>query len=250
MMEMDIPETGRSLSEKLLGDRSEISYREIQQAVLPSFVKAWFHLGVETWYAPEYHQRTSSIRFDYKDETVQTLLKTFDDAVKQTALFSAEECRQIIETALRHEIAYANHSIGAFSDLMFQRSAVVDGFHVVDLLAHFQREHFFTEAVKSYVVEHDDTRMDRDILEHFLSGAQQEAYAKEPIAPLRDSVAAVSEILGLVDGNGHTGAFHPATWEKFVETRALEETLPVLPLAIERQKAIADVFDLATLEAA
>jgi hypothetical protein len=236
MMALDIASTGARLAEGLLAGRPSVPYRAIRASSLPSFVKSWFHLAVETWYAPEYTWRSTAKRFDFKDEAVQEWLSPFDAAVKDTALFPAEDCVKIIEGALRHEMAYATHPVSALSGLFFQRSDVIDGVHAVDFLTQFQRETYYTDALKTYVLEHDDARLDRELFEQFLANAEREAYEKQPSEALKTAVRAVAEILGVMGGNGHPDQIALDTWQAFLQTRHLDEAVPGLMQIVESRR--------------
>ena len=223
---IDIASTSETLVENLLNGRRTITYRQLRESDCPTFVKAWFHLGVETWYAPEYQWRNASGRFNYKDEAVQRLLPDLDAAVKDSAVFSTPDCHRIVEGALNHEVAYLNHPVRALSDLFFQHSEVVDGIHVVSFLSHFNRESFYTDAAKRYVVEHDDTRLDIDLFQQFLELAEASFYQSQHTEALKDSARTVSELLGLIDRNGNDGAISAESWQFFARIRGLQEKMP------------------------
>ena len=235
-MMIDIASTGDTLVRTMLNGRHSVTYRQIRESDFPNFIKAWFHLGVETWYAPEYQWRNASSRFNYKDETVQRLLPDLDAAVKDSAVFSTDDCRRIVEGALTHEVDYFNHPIRALTDLLFQHSEVVDGIHVVNFLSHFNREPFYTNAAKRYVVEHDDTRLDIELLEQFLALSEADVYQSNQIEALKDSARAVSELLGLMDKNGNAGTISVGSWQIFAQARDLQEKLPDVWAIIQREQ--------------
>ena len=238
-MMIDIASTSGTLVSMVLNGRPTITYRQIRDSDFPTFIKAWFHLGVETWYAPEYQWRNTSIRFNYKDETVQRLLPDLDAAVKDSAVFSTEDCQRIVEGALAHEVAYLNHPIRALCGLLFQRSEVVDGIHVVNFLSHFNRESFYRDAAKRYVVEHDDTRLDIELLEQFLALSEADVYQSQPIEALKDSARAVSELLRLMDQNGHADIISVESWQTFAQARGLQEKVPEIWAKLQSRLGVA-----------
>ena len=54
MVEFDITTASNQLTDTILNGDESISYREIRISALPVLIKAWFHMGVESWYAQEY----------------------------------------------------------------------------------------------------------------------------------------------------------------------------------------------------
>ena len=237
MIDFEISSVSRHLVEAIFDERESVSYREIRTASLPSFVKIWFHLGVEAWYAPEYARRETQSHFNFNDEMVQVALKPFDLSLKDTAQFSRTDCLQVITGALQHELAYLRYPVDAVTSILFQQSEVIDGLHIVDFLSQFQREPYYTESIRGYVSHHEDTRLDQDLLEQFLSNAEREAYATRPLETLQTAVTSVTEMLGLVNGNGDPDQVSIDVWASFFQERQLYDILPQLSTIIDANRS-------------
>jgi hypothetical protein len=194
-------------------------------------------MGVESWYAQEYKWRNETPHFNFKDKKVLPSLEQYDDSVKDTAVFVRDDCLKIIEGALHHEWDYFHHPIHALTALLFRHSEVVDGIHLVDFLTQFQREPYYTEAVKTYVLDHEDTRLDQELFEQFLTNVERDSFHDQPLEAMKLSVMAVDEMLELIDQNGSPQHISLDTWEAFVEARGLDQSLPRLNDMIASMKA-------------
>ena len=49
MVEFDITTASNQLTDTILNGDESISYREIRVSALPVFIKAWFHMCVDSW---------------------------------------------------------------------------------------------------------------------------------------------------------------------------------------------------------
>ena len=237
MVEFDITTASNQLTDTILNGDESISYREIRVSALPVFIKAWFHMGVESWYAQEYKWRNETPHFNFKDKKVLPSLEQYDDSVKDTAVFVRDDCLKIIEGALHHEWDYFHHPIHALTALLFRHSEVVDGIHLVDFLTQFQREPYYTEAVKTYVLDHEDTRLDQELFEQFLTNVERDSFHDQPLEAMKLAVMAVDEMLVLIDQNGSPQHISLDTWEAFVKARGLDQSLPRLNDMIASMKA-------------
>ncbi|HCQ04880.1 MAG TPA: hypothetical protein DIT99_31330 [Candidatus Latescibacteria bacterium] len=237
MVEFDITTASNQLTDTILNGDESISYREIRVSALPVFIKAWFHMGVESWYAQEYKWRNETPHFNFKDKKVLPSLEQYDNSVKDTAVFVRDDCLKIIEGALHHEWDYFHHPIHALTALLFRHSEVVDGIHLVDFLTQFQREPYYTEAVKTYVLDHEDTRLDQELFEQFLTNVERDSFHDQPLEAMKLAVMAVDEMLELIDQNGSPQHISLETWEAFVEARGLDQSLPRLNDMIASMKA-------------
>lgn len=237
MVEFDITTASNQLTDTILNGDESISYREIRVSALPVFIKAWFHMGVESWYAQEYKWRNETPHFNFKDKKVLPSLEQYDDSVKDTAVFVRDDCLKIIEGALHHEWDYFHHPIHALTALLFRHSEVVDGIHLVDFLTQFQREPYYTEAVKTYVLDHEDTRLDQELFEQFLTNVERDSFHDQPLEAMKLAVMAVDEMLELIDQNGSPQHISLDTWEAFVKARGLDQSLPRLNDMIASMKA-------------
>ena len=237
MVEFDITTASNQLTDTILNGDESISYREIRVSALPVFIKAWFHMGVESWYAQEYKWRNETPHFNFKDKKVLPSLEQYDNSVKDTAVFVRDDCLKIIEGALHHEWDYFHHPIHALTALLFRHSEVVDGIHLVDFLTQFQREPYYTEAVKTYVLDHGDTRLDQELLEQFLTNVERDCFHDQPLEAMKLAVMAVDEMLELIDQNGSPQHISLDTWEAFVKARGLDQSLPRLNDMIASMKA-------------
>lgn len=236
MMEIEAsPVVGRVV-EALLDGKESLRLREIRASSAPSFVKTWFQLGVEGWYATESARRQAQSRFDFQDPDVQRLAHEFDSTIQGTARFSRTDCMKIIEGAVRHEMAYLHQPVSAISALLFQRAQVVDGRNVANLLTRFQRESFYIEALDSYIARHDDARLDQDLLEQLLSNVEQEAYQNHPLEMLTTAMTAVAEILCLTGGSMDSDRVSLDAWESFFETRHLGEYIQHYQTVIDAER--------------
>ena len=234
-MDIEITTVRNRIADTLLNGNDTIFYRDIEAASLPVFVKTWFHLGVETWYLPEYAHRADWTHFDYTDASVQQTQAEYDRAVKNTARFSRETCEQIIEGALRHEMAYVKQPVDAVTGILFQRSEVIEGVHVVDFLSQFQREPYYASSLQTYVSEHEDSCLDQDLLEQILVNAEQEAYESRPYETFRTAVGAVSDMLGIIT-NDRPDHISGDIWSSFIEYRQIHQLNPVLAETLDRLK--------------
>jgi len=237
MVEFDITTASNQLTDTILNGDESISYREIRVSALPVFIKAWFHMGVESWYAQEYKWRNETPHFNFKDKKVLPSLEQYDNSVKDTAVFVRDDCLKIIEGALHHEWDYFHHPIHALTALLFRHSEVVDGIHLVDFLTQFQREPYYTEAVKTYVLDHEDTRLDQELFEQFLTNVERDCFHDQPLEAMKLAVMAVDEMLELIDQNGSPQNISLDTWEAFVKARGLDQSLPRLNDMIASMKA-------------
>ena len=237
MVEFDITTASNQLTDTILNGDESISYREIRVSALPVFIKAWFHMGVESWYAQEYKWRNETPHFNFKDKKVLPSLEQYDNSVKDTAVFVRDDCLKIIEGALRHEWDYFHHPIHALTALLFRHSEVVDGIHLVDFLTQFQREPYYTEAVTTYVLNHEDTRLDQELFEQFLTNVERHSFHDQPLEAMKLAVKAVDEMLELIDQNGSPQHISLDTWEAFVTARGLAQSLPRLNDMIASMKA-------------
>ncbi len=237
MVEFDITTASNQLTDTILNGDESISYREIRVSALPVFIKAWFHMGVESWYAQEYKWRNETPHFNFKDKKVLPSLEQYDNSVKDTAVFVRDDCLKIIEGALHHEWDYFHHPIHALTALLFRHSEVVDGIHLVDFLTQFQREPYYTEAVKTYVLDHEDTRLDQELFEQFLTNVERDCFHDQPLEAMKLAVMAVDEMLELIDQNGSPQHISLDTWEAFVKARGLDQSLPRLNDMIASMKA-------------
>ena len=237
MVEFDITTASNQLTDTILNGDESISYREIRVSALPVFIKAWFHMGVESWYAQEYKWRNETPHFNFKDKKVLSSLEQYDNSVKDTAVFVRDDCLKIIEGALHHEWDYFHHPIHALTALLFRHSEVVDGIHLVDFLTQFQREPYYTEAVKTYVLDHEDTRLDQELFEQFLTNVERDCFHDQPLEAMKLAVMAVDEMLELIDQNGSPQQISLDTWEAFVKARGLDQSLPRLNDMIASMKA-------------
>ena len=237
MVEFDITTASNQLTDTILNGDESISYREIRVSALPVFIKAWFHMGVESWYAQEYKWRNETPHFNFKDKKVLPSLEQYDNSVKDTAVFVRVDCLTIIEGALHHEWDYFHHPIHALTALLFRHSEVVDGIHLVDFLTQFQREPYYTEAVKTYVLDHEDTRLDQELFEQFLTNVERDSFHDQPLEAMKLAVMAVDEMLELIDQNGSPQHISLDTWEAFVKARGLDQSLPRLNDMIASMKA-------------
>ena len=237
MVEFDITTASNQLTDTILNGDESIFYREIRVSALPVFIKAWFHMGVESWYAQEYKWRNETPHFNFKDKKVLPSLEQYDDSVKDTAVFVRDDCLKIIEGALHHEWDYFHHPIHALTALLFRHSEVVDGIHLADFLTQFQREPYYTEAVKTYVLDHEDTRLDQELFEQFLTNVERDSFHDQPLEAMKLAVMAVDEMLELIDQNGSPQHISLDTWEAFVKARGLDQSLPRLNDMIASMKA-------------
>lgn len=237
MMEMEPSTAIMRLVDTVLDGKESARLREIRGSHAPWFVKTWFQLGVESWYAPEYARRLAQPRFDFQDSDVQTLAHQFDHAVKDTARFTRPDCEKIIEGAIRHEISYLRQPIPALSALLFRQSGVVDSRHVADLLTRFQRESYYVDALTAHSAAQSDTRLDQDLLEQLLANVEHEAYQQHSMETLAAAMAAVSEILCLIGGTMETDQVSLEVWASFFETRHLQEYFQHYQAVIEGERA-------------
>lgn len=233
-MDIEITTARNRITDALLNGNESISYRDIEAASMPVFVKAWFHLGVETWYLPEYAHRADWTHFDYADALVQQTQAEYDRAVKGTALFSREACEEIIDGALRHEMAYVKQPVDAVIGILLQRSDAVDGVHVVDFLSQFKREDFYSASLRTYVSEHEDSHLDQDLLKQILRNAERQAYETRPYETFRAAVGAVADMLGIITDNDRADQISGDVWSSFIEFRQIHQLNPVLGETLAR----------------
>ena len=228
MVKIDVTTVSTQLSDTILNGQDAITYLDVRNSSLPDFIKTWFHMGVETWYVQEYKWRTANLHFNFKDKNVAPFMEQFDRAVKDTACFARKECLKVIEGAIQHESDYFHHPIRALAALLFRNSEVVDGIHLVDFLTQFQREQYYAEAVKMYVLDHEDTRLDQELFEQFLSNAERDSFRDQPAQSTKQAVAAVGEILSLAEPNGSPQNISLNIIEDFVSIRGLDQLFPRL----------------------
>ena len=86
MVEFDITTASNQLTDSILNGDESISYREIRVSALPVFIKAWFHMGVESWYAQEYKWRNETPHFNFKDKKNLMVLENILGAIGKTPI--------------------------------------------------------------------------------------------------------------------------------------------------------------------
>lgn len=231
-MDIDTTAARKRLTDELFQGRDSMTFKEVKASSMPLFIKSWFHFAVETWFAPEYKCRASMGDFDFGGNAVREALEHSDLALKDTARFRPEVSRQIIDGALRHEVAYVEQPVEAVTGILFQTSEVIDGAYVVDFLQQFHREPYYADSIRNYVTEHEDSRLDQDLLEQFLINAERVAYETSPAPTFRIAVNAVMDMLNII-GASTSGQLSSDIWMTFIKSRHIEDLYPGIVQALD-----------------
>ena len=231
-MDIDTTAASKRLTDELFQGRDSMTFKEVKTSSMPIFIKSWFHFAVETWFAPEYKCRAAMGDFDFGGSAVRDSLEQSDRALKDTARFRPEVSRQIIDGALRHEVAYVEQPVEAVTGILFQTSEVIDGAYVVDFLQQFRREPYYADSIRTYVTEHEDSRLDQDLLEQFLINAERVAYETAPAQTFQIAVNAVTDMLNII-GASTSGQLSSDIWTTFIRSRQIENLYPGIAQALD-----------------
>jgi hypothetical protein len=162
---------------------------------LPKSTKHFFDQEVELWIREEEEKFTSNDRFDYDMPQVRMLIDQLFDQLKQNASFHISKFNQLLERAVKLEMAYLIEPHRTLSQFIFKDSARVSTMEIYDTLKYFSHYEYYKTAISDYFNSKYLREISQDQFEDLIDKIDQQAFEKDRLETTLQTLKTITDFL-------------------------------------------------------